>query len=312
MHRLSAHVTLILPLLLAALASPQQKSAPPRQNSAARAGTSPAKSAASAASSANLPSEETVNAFLQQKSGYDCSASWKVAEIKPSIAEGLAEVTVSVSTPQGPQSNKFYVTPDGQHAVIGDIIPFGPKPFAAARQELEKGVNGPARGPANSPVTIVEFSDLQCPHCKEAQPIIEKLLTEEPRGRSVFQSFPLPSHDWAAKAAAYADCVGRASNDAFWKFVQKTYTAQAEITEANVDEKLTVIANDSGVKGTDIAACAAKPETAARVEQSVALGKSVDVTGTPALFVNGRKIGNLGIPPEVLKSIVEFEAKQGK
>jgi len=312
MHRLTAQVTLVLSLLLAALASPQQKPAPPRQNPAARTETSPAKPGATAASSANLPSEETVNAFLQQMFGYDSSASWKVAEIKPAIAEGLAEVTVSVSTPQGPQSNKFYVTPDGQHAVIGDIIPFGPKPFADARQELEKGVNGPARGPANSPVTIVEFSDLQCPHCKEAQPIIEKLLTEEPKARFVFQSFPLPSHNWAAKAAAYADCVGRSSNDAFWKFLQKTYDAQSQITEANADEKLTGIVNDSGVKGADIAACVAKPDTAARVEHSVALGKSVDVTSTPTVFINGRKIGNIGIPFDVLKSLVEFQAKQGK
>src|SRR2546428_6859134 len=110
MHRLSAHVSLILPLLLAALASPQQKSAPPRQNPAARTGTSSAKPAATAASSANLPSEETVNAFLQQMFGYDSSASWKEAEFKQSIAAGLAEIKVSVSTPQGPTSTRSYAT----------------------------------------------------------------------------------------------------------------------------------------------------------------------------------------------------------
>ena len=173
-------------------------------------------------------------------------------------------------------------------------------------------MNGPARGPANAAVTMVEFSDLQCPHCKEAQPVIEKLLAEEPGARFVFQNFPLPSHNWAAKAANYADCVGRASNDAFWKFVQKTYAAQSEITEANADEKLTAIANDSGVKGADTATCAAKPDTAARVEHSVNLGKVVDINGTPALFINGRKISNLGIPMDTLKSLVEFAAKEGK
>jgi protein-disulfide isomerase len=65
------------------------------------------------------------------------------------------------------------------------------------------------------------------------------------------------------------------------------------------------------VKGSDIAACAAKPETATRVEHSVALGKSVDVTGTPTLFINGRKVGNVtGLPYEVLKQLVEFAAKK--
>ena len=289
-------------LLLASLALAQSKPAP---KPAAKAETPPT-------AKANLPSEETVNSFMQQMFGYDPSMTWKVGDIKPSKAEGLAEVPVTLSSPQGSQLVTLYVTPDGKHALVGEVMPFGAHPFVETRQTLEKGVNGPARGPANSPVTIVEFSDLQCPHCKEAQPTIEKLLASEPNAHFVFQSFPLPSHNWAAKAAAYSDCVGRASNDAFWKFVQKTYDVQQDITEANADEKLTAIANDSGVKGPDIATCAAKPETNARVEHSIALGKSVDVTGTPTVFVNGYKVRNLGMPPEALKNLVDFEAKQQK
>lgn len=289
-------------LLLASLAVAQSK---PAAKPAAKAETPQT-------AKANLPSEETVNSFMQQMFGYDPSMTWKVGDIKPSKAEGLAEVPVTLSSPQGSQLVTLYVTPDGKHALVGEVMPFGAHPFVETRQTLEKGVNGPARGPANSPVTIVEFSDLQCPHCKEAQPTIEKLLASEPNAHFVFQSFPLPSHNWAAKAAAYSDCVGRASNDAFWKFVQKTYDVQQDITEANADEKLTAIANDSGVKGPDIATCAAKPETNARVEHSIALGKSVDVTGTPTVFVNGYKIRNLGMPPEALKNLVDFEAKQQK
>jgi protein-disulfide isomerase len=287
-------------LLLASLAIAQSK---PAAKPAPKAETAPAVKA-------NLPSEDTVNSFLRQMFGYDPSMTWKVGEITPSKAEGLAEVPVTLSNPQGSQVVTLYVTPDGKHALVGEVLPFGAHPFAEARQMLEKGVNGPARGPANSPVMIVEFSDLQCPHCKEAQPTIEKLLASEPNTHFVFQSFPLPSHNWAAKGAAYADCVGRASNDAFWKFVQKTYDVQQDITESNADEKLTAIANDSGVKGSDIAACAVKGETSARVEHSIALGKSVDVTGTPTVFVNGYKIRSLGMPPETLKQLVDFEAKQ--
>jgi protein-disulfide isomerase len=287
-------------LLLASLAIAQSK---PAAKPAPKAETAPAVKA-------NLPSEDTVNSFLQQMFGYDPSMTWRVGEITPSKAEGLAEVAVTLSNPQGSQVVTLYVTPDGKHALVGEVLPFGAHPFAEARQMLEKGVNGPARGPANSPVMIVEFSDLQCPHCKEAQPTIEKLLASEPNAHFVFQSFPLPSHNWAAKGAAYADCVGRASNDAFWKFVQKTYDVQQDITESNADEKLTAIANDSGVKGSDIAACAVKGETSARVEHSIALGKSVDVTGTPTVFVNGYKIRSLGMPPETLKQLVDFEAKQ--
>jgi protein-disulfide isomerase len=205
----------------------------------------------------------------------------------------------------------LYVTADGKHAMTGEILPFGVKPYAPAHEALLKGANGPSKGPAKATAMIVEFSDLQCPHCKEAQPTIEKLLAQEPGARFVFQQFPLPMHNWAAKAAGYADCVGRSSNEAFWKFIEGTYAEQANITESNADEKLNAIADKSGVKGTDIAACAAKPDTQTRVDQSIALGQAVGVAGTPTLFINGRRIGNVAqVPMEILKGLVEFAAKQ--
>jgi protein-disulfide isomerase len=156
----------------------------------------------------------------------------------------------------------------------------------------------------------VEFGDLQCPACKAAQPAIETLIAAEPGVRFVFQNFPLEMHNWAEKGAAYADCVGRASNDAFWKFIAKTYETQADITAANADEKLTALADGAGVKGADIAACAVAPDTKAHIDASLALGKAVEVSGTPTLFINGRRIGSLSqIPAETLKALVDFAAK---
>jgi len=260
---------------------------------------------------ADLPSEATVDSFLQQQFGYQSDMTWKISSIKPSPIEGLAEVTVVLANQQGQQLTRFYVAPDGQHALVGDIIPFGAKPFDPAKKTLEKGITGPSRGPKDAAVTIVEFGDLQCPACKAAQPTIEALVAAEPKARFVFQNFPLEIHNWAAKGAAYSDCVGRASNDAFWKFVSKTYETQQDITAENADEKLTALADGAGVKGADIAACAAKSETKAHVDASIALGKSVDVTGTPTLFINGRKIGSFDARlSEVYKNLVEFAAKQ--
>jgi protein-disulfide isomerase len=262
---------------------------------------------------ANLPSEATVESFLHEQFGYQSDMSWKISSIKPSTIEGLAEVTVVLASQQGQQLSRFYVSPDGQHALIGDIIPFGAKPFDPAKNALEKGMNGPTRGPKDAAVIIVEFGDLQCPACKAAQPTIEALVAAEPQARFVFQNFPLEMHNWAAKGATYADCVGRASSDAFWKFLSKTYETQAEITAENADEKLTALADGAGVKGSEIAACATQPETKARVDASIALGKKVDVSGTPTLFINGRKIGSFDNRlSEVYKSLVDFTAKEAK
>jgi len=294
--------------LLAAVGVAQQKPAAEKP-----ATEKPAAHATSKASPGeSLPSEQTVNAFLEQMFGYDVGLSWRVVSIKPSEAEGLAEVEVVIQGSQGAQNQKFYVTPDGRHAVIGDVMPFGVHPFDAARKELARGVNGPSRGPADAPVTLVEFSDLQCPHCKEAQPNLDKLMSEDKNVRMVFQSFPLPAHDWAVKAASYADCIARSSNDAFWKFIDSVYQSQSDITAANADEKLNGLTDQAGLKSADVAACAAKPETVARVEHSVALGKSLGVNSTPTMFLNGRKLSAGGLPYEVLQKLVGFAAKQTK
>jgi len=298
-------INLILFLLLACGFAAAQT---PGTKPAAKATEKPA-----AADTTVLPSEATVDSFLQQTFGYDPQVSWKIASIKPAPVPGLAQVDVVLASPQGQQGSRFFVAADGEHAVIGDIIPFGAKPFEPAKKTLEKGITGPSRGPKDAAVTIVEFGDLQCPACKAAQPAIEGLVAAEPNARFVFQNFPLEMHNWAAKGAAYADCVAQVSNDAFWKFVSKTYEAQSDITAENADAKLTAIADGTGVKGADIATCAATPVPKAHVDASLALGKAVNVTGTPTLFINGRSLGNVAnVPAATLKELVDFAAKEGK
>lgn len=295
-------LSLILILLLACGVAATQSSSAAKP--ADKSGPAPAIS---------LPSEATVDAFMHATFGYEPDVSWKISSIRPASVPGLAEVNVILASSQGQQLSRFFVTADGEHAVVGEIIPFGAKPFDPVKKILEKGLAGPSRGPKDASVTVVEFGDLQCPACKAAQPAIEALIASEPNARFVFQNFPLEMHNWAAKGAAYADCVAQASNDAFWKFIAKTYETQADITAENADEKLTALADAAGVKGADIAACASTPVAKAHVDASLALGKSVNVTGTPTLFINGRSIGNVSqVPAASLKGLVDFAAKEGK
>lgn len=255
-----------------------------------------------------LPSEQTVNEFLRHMFGYDPAIKWQVARIDVS-PEGMPEVFAIVQN--GPQSQtvRFYIAPDGKHAILGETVPFGADPFAEARAILAKA-DGPARGPANAPVTIVEFGDLECPSCKQAQPTVEKLLVDNPSARFVFQNFPLPQHPWAFKAASYGDCIARLSPDAFWKFARTTYDAQETITPETADAKLTDLAARAGADGPKAAACAATPETKARVEASIKLGQQAGVTGTPTLFFNGRKVGNVaGTPYDFLNRLAKFNAE---
>lgn len=307
----STHHTLLAALLLSGIGIAQ-----PVPTLQTRPAAKPVTASSANAGTTVLPTEDTVNSFLFQMFGYDPAITWKVIEIRPSEVPGLAAVSIVITNAQGSNPNRLLISADGKSALTGDILPFGAKPFEEARTKLEKGVNGPAKGPAKAAVTIVEFSDMQCPHCQKAAAGIEQLLAQEPEAHFVFQNFPLPSHNWAEKAAGYVDCVGRASaggasNDAVWKFIQKTFDEQANITEANIDEKLKAIATASGAIGDEVAACAVKPDTKTRIEASLALGKSVGVNGTPTLFINGRNVPG-GAPIELMKKIVDFQASQEK
>jgi protein-disulfide isomerase len=260
-----------------------------------------------------LPSEEVVNGFMRYTFGYDEGTTWKISKIQPS-PYGMAEVNVVVAQKDQQAAYRLLVTPDGAHVIIGEAIPFGVKPYEPARKKLDAGAKGPSKGLATAAVTIVEFSDFQCPHCKEAQPAIEKILTVHPEVKFVFQNYPLLSHDWARKAAAYAECVGHSAKpDAFWKFANDVFDAQSEITASNADEKLTAIADGEGVKGAEIATCAGAPATDGHIQKSIDLGNALEVTSTPTFFINGRKIGNLsGIPDNIVNEILAFHAKEDR
>lgn len=292
-------------------AKPKTKPAPQASKSApAKTAETPAR-AETASGEAKLPDEATVLAFYSRMFGFQENLNFKVAEIKWSPAPGVAEVTAVVSTPQGQQVSKLYVTPDGKHAISGDMVPFGKDPYAGSR-ELLKQAFGPMRGSATPQIRLVEFADLECPACKAAQPVIEKLLTAIPTAQVVFQSFPLEQlHPWAKEAAKYLDCLSRTSNEEALTFIDAVYTHQEEITKENATDKLknyVTLAKGDPVK---VAACAASPETQARLEKSIDLGKKLEITGTPTVFVNGRPIGGIAnIPFDTLKALVEFEMNQ--
>ena len=252
--------------------------------------------------------EQAVNGFLQHMFGYDSNLKWQIAKVDPQVGSGLTQVIVVVTAPQGQQTLSLFVTPDGKNAVTGDLVPFGADPFAASREILHQA-DGPVRGPADAPLRIVEFGDLQCPSCKQAQSIVQKLLADVPNAQLVFENYPLPQHDWAMKAARYGECLAHQSSSAYWKFEQSVFDAQSDITKDNADAKLKELVTAAGGNAGEVAACSAKPETDQRVKASMKLGQELGVSSTPTFFINGRKFTNVaGMPYELLVQIVKFQA----
>jgi len=277
-------------LLLTAFASSQ----PLKQVKKTTAGTTAAM---------KLPTPAEVDTALKRNFGFDPSITWRILQIAPSDAQGVSDVFVLLNNKDYVH---FYVLP-GQKAIQGEMMSFGPNPFAGDRRKLQ-AADGPARGPRTPVISMIEFSDLECPYCKAAQPMVEKLAADFPQVRYVFQNFPLPMHPWAMKAARYADCAANQNGTAFWKYIDNVFENQGSIALATADDKLKEIAGDAGLDAQKISACAASPETEARVNKSIALGKSAGVQGTPTIFINGRKLPGLGgLDYDHLKALVQFE-----
>lgn len=255
---------------------------------------------------ANMPSQADVEAAMKRTLGYDPSLSWTIYDIRPSSIPGVADVVFSINKQA---AQHIYMSTDTQNAIIGEMIPFGPNPFVPVRARLQ-AADGPAAGPPAPSISIVEFSDLECPHCKAAQPIVEKLAADFPQARFIFQQFPLPAslHPWALKAAEYADCVGRVNPATFWKYIDTVFENQGSIALATADDQLKGFATAVGVDPQKISTCAGLPQTEARVKKSLELGQSLDVNETPTVFINGRRVLRLAtLTYDQLKVLVQFE-----
>jgi protein-disulfide isomerase len=304
---LSSLIFLVLTFAVAQTATQKKKTTASATKSASTASPAHSQSSSSHTTTGTLlPSQAEVEEAMKRSFGYDPGVRWQVYNISESPIPGVADALVSMNQ-QNPVH--IYIGPDGKNAIIGELIPFGPNPFEPARQKL-KIADGPARGPQNPVISMVEFSDLECPHCKAAQPIMEKLAGDFPQVRYVFQQFPLPAtiHPWAMKAAQYTDCAARINPNAFWKYVDTVFENQGSIALATSTDKLKEYATSSGLDAEKVAACAVTPETEARVKKSMDLGMSLAVNSTPTVFINGRRVvGPANIPYDQLKALVQFE-----
>ncbi len=263
---------------------------------------------------AATPTVDTVNSFLKALWGFDPNRIWRVEAIQTTKAPGVSKVVVFVSEKSANakvQTTAFFVTPDGHYAIADSsgVIPFGATPFAETRKLLQDHADGASRGAASKDLMLVEFADLQCPHCKEAQTAMDQLAKDFPNARIVFQSFPLTAlHPLAFKAAAYGYCVQKQKNDAFFPYAAAVFDAQAALTPETGDATLKAAVTKAGLDPVGIDACAASQPIQDQVNASIKLATDTGVDQTPILSVNGHLLPLTQIPYETLKNIVAYQA----
>ena len=268
-------------------------------------------SQAAIAEQADAERKDRILANLQMKFPQLKNATVVMGDIE---ASGYGSLEKGSFTINGQQTQKFLVTSDDKELyfitdpidvslsseeIQAEVAKKAAAEMAQAAErskELEELAAGhPFRGNPEAPVTIVEYSDFQCPYCARGAKTVDQILEKYPEDvKVVFQHFPLGFHKWAKPAAVAAHCVGLQDGDAFWSLHDSYFANQKALNPDNVLAKTKEYLAGTGIDLEQWATCAENQESeeykaaVAAVEASMATGGKYGVSGTPGFFVNGR------------------------
>jgi protein-disulfide isomerase len=258
-------------------------------------------------SSATAKLEQRVEAYLRNYYAWGSAFQVKVEAPAPSVIPGLYKVPVVISYKGQSDHADVYVTHDGRYMIRGAVSNLLIDPFKKANEKLNAALKGhPYVGPAKACVNVVEFSDYECPHCREAHEVLKQLEKHYPQVRFTFMDFPLTQiHPWSFNAALAARCAFQENAGDYPKLRDSIFANQTKITLDNVSDTLGNLATQAGLNSGNVQACMASAATHKEVESDEALGKSLEVNSTPTIFVNGRPV--VGGNGPLLNQMIEYE-----
>lgn len=255
-----------------------------------------------------------VEVMIRSKSDLPLESSITVGEPTPSEVPGYMQILVVFTA----KDNKtkplpFLLSADGK-----TLAQFNKFDLSQDPKDKVSAAGRPARGgPENAPVLIVSFDDLECPFCAKMHAELFPAILDRYKDqvRIVYRDFPLYQiHPWAMHAAVDANCLGAASTEGYWNFVDYVHAHADEVagpekTEAKANQTLDKIALDEGAKqkvdAASLAACVQKQDQM-KVKESILRGEAdpLRVDATPELFINGEKIDGI-VPIETIYRVID-------
>lgn len=269
-----------------------------------------AQSSAQPSASTPVPANESqllksTEAFLRNLFAWGPQFSVKLGPLAPSASPDFYTVPVRVTYTGQTDEGTVYVSKDGKSLLRGDMFNTSADPFAADRAKIHLDGN-PSIGPADARVTVVEYSDFQCPHCRELYVNLKTIEPQYPQVRFVFKDFPITQiHPWAETAAIGARCAFMQSPAAFWTVHNSIFDNQDVISAENVYEKLVEYAGQAGLDADSFKACLASDAAKKAVEANRDEGVALGVNSTPTVYVNGRPA--IGGDKNMIEQFIKFE-----
>ncbi|HYL64462.1 MAG TPA: thioredoxin domain-containing protein [Candidatus Methylomirabilis sp.] len=266
----------------------------------------------SPAASSVPPSEiqKTVEAYLRHVYAFGPETKLSFSPLKETGVSGLLETTVELKIEDSQQTATLFVSKDGKYLLRGELSDLTKDPLAEARAKLQTQ-DAPVLGDPKAPVKLVEFSDFECPVCRNLHDVLRGLLPNYPQVQVIFKDFPLEQlHPWARTAALAGRCAFQQDPKGFWKLYDLIYDGQDLISAENAWTKMNDFAGQVGLDPERFKSCLASPEAAGAVNASRANGQQLEVSSTPTMFVNGRRI--VGVDSHVIEQYIQYEIAHRK
>lgn len=260
----------------------------------------------SSATATPTQAQKNIEAYLRNLYAFGPDVKLIVGPLKESQVEGILETNIDVTIGENKENAKFYVSKDGRFLFRGELSDMTKDPLAENLARIRM-TDAPALGDPKAPVTIVEYSDFECPVCRNLHDTLRNILPNYgSKVRVIFKDFPLEQlHPWARTAAIAGRCAYQQKPEAFWKVYDLIYDNQQIISAANAWTKMTDYAAQTALDADAFKACMASPEAGAAVNASHANGEKLEVTSTPTVFVNGRRM--VGADANLLQQYINYE-----
>jgi protein-disulfide isomerase len=248
---------------------------------------------------------KNVEPFVRKLFAWGPDFQVKLGPTSLSSAPEFYLVPVQITFGGQADTGVLYISKDGKTLLRGELFDTTADPYAGNRARMRIDGN-PSKGPADARVTLVEFSDFQCPHCRQLYEAMKILGPQYPQIRIVFKDLPIAAiHPWAMTAALGGRCAYIQSPDAFWVIHDGLFENQGFISAANIWEKLLELAGRAGLDKDAFKTCLASPEAQKAVEANMADAQVMSVNSTPTVFVNGRPV--VGGEPSTLQQYIDYE-----
>ena len=264
------------------------------------------------ATSAAAPPEiqKTIEAYLRHLYAFENDTKLTFGPFTETGIPGLLETNIELKQGDTQQSAKLFVSKDGKYLFRGELSDLTKDPLAEARAKIQMK-DAPVLGDPKASVTLVEYSDFECPVCRNLHDVLRGLLPNYPQIKVIFKDFPIEQlHPWARTAALAGRCAYQQDPKAFWRMYDFIYDGQDLISAENAWSKMNDFAEQSRLDAGTFKSCLASPEAAAAVDTSRANGQELEVNSTPTVFINGRRI--VGVDAHTIEQYIQYEIAHSK